>query len=138
MSWFADLDGETREIDDALMAAWVAAGNPKAASWTPIPARPSEQHRWNGWAWEVTAPSAPATVSARQIRLWLIRNGVSLSAVDAAIDAISDALTRDSVKVEWEYAPYVERTHPMLVPLATALGLTVEDVDRAFVEAAGI
>jgi hypothetical protein len=78
----------------------------------------------------------PATVSARQIRLWLVAHGVSLAAVDAAIDAIPDALQRDSVRVEWEYAPYVERSHPMLVPLAAALGLTEEQVDQAFVEAA--
>jgi hypothetical protein len=80
----------------------------------------------------------PASVSARQIRLWLLRQGISLAAVDAAIDAIPDQLQRDSVRVEWDYAPYVERTHPMLVPLAAALGLTEQQVDQAFIEAAGI
>ena len=82
--------------------------------------------------------AVPASVSARQIRLWLLRQGISLAAVDAAIDAIPDQLERDSVRVEWDYAPYVERTHPMLVPLAAALGLTEAQVDQAFVEAAGI
>jgi hypothetical protein len=81
-------------------------------------------------------PAVPASVSARQIRLWLVAHGVSLAAVEAAIDAIPDALQRDSVRVEWEYAPYVERSHPMLVPLAAALGLTEAQVDQAFVEAA--
>jgi hypothetical protein len=80
----------------------------------------------------------PATVSARQIRLWLIRQGVPMAAVDAAIDAITDELKRDSVRVEWEYAPYVERSHPMLIPLAAALGLTEQEVDQAFAEAAQI
>jgi hypothetical protein len=80
----------------------------------------------------------PATVSARQIRLWLIRNGVSLAQVDAAIASIPDQLQRDSVQVEWEYAPYIERAHPMLIPLAAALGLTEAQVDQAFIEAAGI
>jgi hypothetical protein len=42
------------------------------------------------------------------------------------------------VRVEWEYAPYVERSHSMLIPLAAALGLTEEQVDQAFIEAAGI
>jgi len=78
----------------------------------------------------------PATVSARQIRLWLLGKGVSMSAVDAAIDALPDAVEREAVQVEWEYAPYVERSHPMLVPLAAALGLTEQQVDQAFVEAA--
>ena len=83
-------------------------------------------------------PTVPESVSARQIRLWLVRNGVSLAQVDAAIDAIPDQLQRDSVRVEWDYAPYVERAHPMLVPLAAALGLTEAQVDQAFVEAAVI
>lgn len=78
----------------------------------------------------------PDSVSARQIRLWLVRHGVSLAAVDAAIDAIPDQQTRDSVRVEWEYAPYVERSHPMLIPLAAALGLSETQVDDAFREAA--
>lgn len=78
----------------------------------------------------------PATVSARQIRLWLLGRGVSMAAVDAAINALPDAAEREAVQVEWEYAPYVERSHPMLVPLAAALGLSEEQVDQAFVEAA--
>lgn len=82
--------------------------------------------------------TVPASVSARQIRLWLIRHGVSMAAVDAAIDAIPDQLQRDSVRVEWDYAPYIERSHPMLLPLAAALGLTEEQVDTAFVEASAI
>lgn len=83
--------------------------------------------------------AVPQSVSARQIRLWLVqRGGVSLAAVDAAIDAIPDAVTRDSVRVEWEYSTYCERKHPMLVPLAAALGLTEAQVDQAFVEASSI
>lgn len=80
----------------------------------------------------------PATVSARQIRLWLVRHGVSLAQVDAAIDAIPDAQQREECRVEWNHAPWVERTHPMLLPLAAALGLTEAQVDDAFREAATI
>jgi hypothetical protein len=77
----------------------------------------------------------PASVSARQIRLWLIQHGISLASVEVAIDAIPDTLQRDLVRVEWEYAPYIELSHPMLGPLAEALGLTAEQVDDAFREA---
>ena len=78
----------------------------------------------------------PKSVTARQIRLWLVRQGVSLASVEAAIESIADPVTRDSVRVEWEYAPYVERSHPWLVPLAASLGLTAAQVDAAFREAA--
>lgn len=87
---------------------------------------------------DLLVPEPPQTVSARQIRLWLIRNGVSMEAVNAAIAAIQDPVERESIRVEWEYAPYVERSHPMLIPLAAALGLTEEQVGAAFAEAAAI
>jgi hypothetical protein len=97
-----------------------------------------ESGRVIGMNQQAVDDSVPASVSARQIRLWLLRQGISLAAVDSAIDAIPDQLQRDSVRVEWDYAPYVERSHPMLVPLAAALGLTEQQVDQAFVEAATI
>ena len=138
MSHYISMTGEVREIPNELVAAWEAAGNPKAAQWTLLPPRPSDVAQWNGSEWVVPTPPVPESVSARQIRLWLIRQGISLSAVDAAIDAIPDQLQRDSVRVEWDYAPYVERTHPMLIPLAAALGLTEQQADQAFIEAATI
>lgn len=82
------------------------------------------------------ASPVPASVTARQIRLWLVSHGVSMATVSAAIDSIADVPTRDAVRVEWEYAPYVERAHPWLVPLASALGLDEAAVDQAFREAA--
>jgi hypothetical protein len=84
-----------------------------------------------------TSP-VPESITARQIRLWMIRHGMSLADVDAAIDTITDPITRESVRVEWAYAPYVLRSHEWLVPLAQSLGLTAAQVDAAFREAATI
>jgi len=89
-----------------------------------------------GWEYAPDNSPVPESVSARQIRLWLVRNGISLATVETAIDAIPDQQTRDSVRVEWEYAPYVERAHPWLVPMAQALGMTELQLDQAFREAA--
>ena len=89
-----------------------------------------------GWNYATDTSPVPLQISARQIRLWLVQHGVSLAAVDAAINAIPDAVTRESVRVEWEYAPHVERSHAWLVPMAAALGLTEAQVDQAFREAA--
>lgn len=82
------------------------------------------------------AAICPASVSARQIRLWLVSHGVSMAAVDAAIDAIPDQTQRELVRVEWTHAPWVERSHPMLASLAAALGLDDAAVNQAFREAA--
>lgn len=89
-----------------------------------------------GWQYAPDDSPVPASVTARQIRLWLVRHGIGLAAVEAAIDGIEDATARDSVRVEWEYAPYIERSHPMLIPLAAALGLDAAQIDAAFREAA--
>lgn len=81
-------------------------------------------------------PVVPQSVSARQIRLWLIANGVSLAQIDTLIDNISDLQQQEYTRVEWEYAPYVERTHPMVATFAAALNLTAAQVDAAFITAA--
>lgn len=108
------------------------------AGWAPpdgCTAIPTDQLP-DGWQYAPDTSPVPTQVSARQIRLWLVQHGVSLAAVEQAIDAIPDQTTRDSVRVEWEYAPHVERSHPWLVPLAQALGLDEGQVDAAFREAA--
>jgi hypothetical protein len=110
------------------------------AGWTPpdgCTAIPDDELA-PGWERADDAGPVPASVSARQIRLWLVRNGISMGTIDDAIASISDQLTRDTVRVEWDYAPYVERTHPWLAPMATALGLDEATIDQAFREAAGL
>jgi hypothetical protein len=84
---------------------------------------------------ELPQPEVPSSVSARQIRLWLIANGISLSQIDNLIEAMPDPQQREYTRVEWEYAPYIERNHPMVATFATALNLSNVDIDNAFIEA---
>jgi hypothetical protein len=80
----------------------------------------------------------PSTISARQIRLWLVQNNISLTSIENAINGITDELLREKTLVEWEYAPYVERNHPMLETLGQILGLNSNQIDQAFIEAANL
>lgn len=91
-----------------------------------------------GWQHAPDASPVPATISARQARLWLIRHGITLAQVDAVIASIPDALTRESVRVDWEYGTEVQRSSPFIEQLAPALGLDAAAIDAAFREAAGI
>jgi hypothetical protein len=129
---------EIRDLNDFLLESWIQNNNPKLLEWTSIPEKPSENAVWDGNQWIVPEPEIPQTISARQIRLWLIQNGFQLSQIDQAINSIEDILIRETVKIEWEYAPYIERTHPWLVPLANILGLTSEQINQAFIEASNI
>jgi len=85
--------------------------------------------------WISTPIIVPETISARQVRLWLIDNNISLSNVESAIDTISDEKLREKTRVEWEYAPYIERNHPLINSLAQYLGLTSEQIDQGFIQA---
>jgi hypothetical protein len=85
--------------------------------------------------WVEITPAVPETISARQIRLWLIDNNISLTSVETAINGIVDEKLREKTLVEWEYAPYIERNHPLLNTLGEVLGLSSEQIDTAFVAA---
>lgn len=91
-----------------------------------------------GWRHAPDTTPVPASISARQIRLWLVRAGYSLDTIAQIIASIPDPATRDTVAIEWEYAPVVERSHPWLAPLGQALGLDDANIDQAFREAAGL
>jgi hypothetical protein len=75
------------------------------------------------------------TVTATQVRLWLFRRGISLDAIRAMIESIPDEAVRGESLIQWEYAPYVERSHPIVAAIGQSLGLTQEGIDAAFLEA---
>jgi hypothetical protein len=77
----------------------------------------------------------PQAISPRQARLWLVAHGVTLASIDETIGSISDDMTRESVRVEWEYGLEVQRSSPWLSALGAALGLDDDAIDQAFREA---
>lgn len=86
--------------------------------------------------WDPVIQNVPESISARQIRLWLIDNNISLTSVENAISGITDEKLREKTLVEWEFAPYVERNHPLVNTLGQILGLNSEQIDNAFIQAA--
>lgn len=136
MTLYYNIDNyEIKDISDDLINGWIENNNPKKDKWILLPEKPGNNYYWSNGQWIQYPQTVPETISARQIRLWLINNGIQLSQVEAAIDSIQDPLTRETIKVEWEYAPYVERNHPMLVPLGQVLGLSEQQIDTAFIQA---
>jgi hypothetical protein len=82
-------------------------------------------------------PTIPDTVTAVQIRLWLVAHGIGLDQVDAAIVSLPDE-TREATRIEWEYSATIHRSSSMLAQMATAFGMDGAAIDAAFVEAAGL
>jgi len=101
--------------------------------------RPSEHHMWENGEWvdktpePEPAPEPPLT--ARQLRLGLVRNGFALDQVEATIAAIEDEQDRAVANVEWEHASQFERTHPLLRQVAAALGLSEGQIDAMWEQA---
>ena len=88
-----------------------------------------------GWSKIPQEIPAPSTITATQIRLWLVNNGFSMNQIYDIISQIPDPLLKAQIEVQWEYAPYVERDHPMINTLGASLGLSSEQIDQAFREA---
>lgn len=63
-------------------------------------------------------------ISKRQLRLTLVRNGISISELDVAILAMGDEAV-----IEWQDASEYRRLHPLLNQVAAHLSLTQEQVD---------
>lgn len=79
--------------------------------------------------------AAMPNVSARQLRLTLVRNGFSLSSIDAAIAALPTGQQKDEALIEWEYAHEFQRISPTLNSIATALGIDQTEVDLMWQQA---
>ena len=129
---------ELKDISSELISAWELNSNPKINEWILAPDKPNDSAIWDNGQWITPQTTIPQTVSARQIRLWLIQHGFQLFQIDSAINSIEDPIARETVKIEWEYAPYVERNHPWLEVVASSLGLNSQLIDQAFVEASQI
>ncbi|NIH77444.1 hypothetical protein FHV99_004696 [Ochrobactrum sp. P20RRXII] len=74
-------------------------------------------------------------VTKRQLRLTLVRNGISLAQVEAAIASMPDGLPKQEAEIEWQDASEFGRLHPTLLLVAEALGLSAEKVDQMWDEA---
>ena len=74
--------------------------------------------------------AVPIEISMRQARLALHGAGL-LASVETAV-----AQSTKDVQIEWEFAADLRRDWPTLVALSAALGLTDEQVDGLFMQAA--
>lgn len=69
------------------------------------------------------------TLTARQLRLALLSR---LDEVEGIIEASGDR----ALQIEWEYATTFERLHPAIVSIGDALGMTPEEIDALWLDAA--
>ena len=93
---------------------------------------------WSGAAWgdaPAQPPGVPASVTRRQARQALLLAGL-LDKVEPAIAAIPDPVQRGMAAIEWADSQAFERDRPLLIALASALGLDDDALDNLFIQAA--
>lgn len=95
--------------------------------------RIEEYQKLNGeWVIPVLVP---ASITKRQGRQQMILMGI-IDQVQTAIDAIPDPTQKALVQSFWDDSAKYERNHPQMIQLAEIIGLTSEQLDQAFIEAA--
>lgn len=97
-----------------------AAAEGADAPFEPVPEPP-----------EAVVPS----ITRRQLRLTLVRHGIPLSGVEAAIASMPEGLPKQEAQIEWADASTFNRSHPTLLLIAGALGLSEAQVDAMWAEA---
>jgi hypothetical protein len=101
-----------------------------------------------GWLWDGAGfidPSAADErgptdfpLTARQLRLGIIQAGMSLTSVQATIEAIPDQVQRETAQVWWEYTDPVLWDHPVRRQLTELMGLSEEQAAAMWMQAKDI
>lgn len=111
-----------------------------------VPLQPSADYEWLDGAWVHVPPARPTpdevraqlpAITRRQLRLTLVRNGITLGAVSAMIEAMPDGLPKEEARIEWADATTFDRLHPTLILIGEGLGMTADQVDMLWQQAMG-
>lgn len=124
MKYYKDKDGNVYAYDDEQ----ISMGYPI----TPMNAMSPDEVEAH-----INPPAAvyvPHRVTMRQARLTLHAAGL-LGQVETAIDALPEP-DRTAAQIEWDYSSVVERHQGIALTIAQALGISDEQLDALFIEAA--
>ena len=84
---------------------------------------------------DILVMQVPEKISRAQALLQLLEDGITASAVQSAIDAIPDELTKAKANIYWNESNEFYRNHPLIGQIGLAIGLTDEELDEMFLNA---
>ena len=90
------------------------------------------------WLAEGNTPSPyvpPPPSVPQQVPMWAVRTVLQNDGLFDQAQALIEASTDNALKNIWEYGNYAERSSVAIASLATALGLTSEQINEMFVAA---
>lgn len=80
----------------------------------------------------IPQPNNVNTCTPRQIRIAIIKSGMSLSSIDEYINNIQDNAQREIARSEWEYSLEIKKDHPIVELIASTLNLTQQQINDIF------
>ena len=133
---------QSGHVINVIEAADQAVADIIAAQWGAVAvqsdtAGPGDDYAAGVFTRPAPVVPVPEQVTRRQAKAALLLAGL-LDSVQPAIDAIPDATQRALAQLEWDESLHFERSRPILIALATALGLDSDDLDDLFRTAAGL
>jgi hypothetical protein len=72
------------------------------------------------------------SVTARQMRTAIIMSGISIETIESVLNS-QDEPTRSIANVAWNHSYRFHRDNALVISLAPAMGLTVEELDELWV-----
>jgi len=82
--------------------------------------------------------ASPTVAPNGQLRVALLRRGVSFEEIDSLIATIPSEIERSEAEALWQWEPYLRRDHALVEIVRVAKGWPREQVDSLFREAAGL
>lgn len=104
----------------------------------PSGAKSVTEKAWNAAIVEAQKPAIIPdyipTITPRQLRLWLLSRGL-LAQVPMLIDAMPEP-DKSVAQIEWEFATVFDHNNLLVMALGSAVGLSSDDIEAGFREAA--
>lgn len=91
---------------------------------------------WCFPGWSELSAQVPESITRRQGRLALLNRGL-LARVESAIDGLSDSMQKAAANIEYENSAWA-RSSQWIDRIGEAAGLTREEIDDLFIEAASL
>ncbi len=115
--------GVIRDVDHALIP-----DEPANTSW----------QEYQAWLAEGNTPNPyvpPPPAIPQQVPMWAVRTVLQNDGLFDQAQALITASTDNALKNVWEYGNFADRNSQSIATLASALGLTSEQVDKMFTDA---
>lgn len=90
----------------------------------------TESAIFNGEKW-VISPRDTNLAYQRQLRLALIRDGISLAAIEDAIKSLPAPASAEAL-VEWEYSQVIDKNNSLVTQISQLLGYNQAKIDEIF------